>query len=79
MQESVILSRVLLTHFGTLPRTPPSWILKNVNSFCKNEAILTKFEQHTQGHQHLSIAMGKYANFPKSKMAAAAILDFDKC
>ena len=28
-------------------RPPPSWILKNVNSFRKDEAILTKFQWHT--------------------------------
>jgi len=58
-------------------RRPPSWISKNINSFRKNEAILTKFQQHIPGtslYRSPRVDMGIF----KSKMAAAAILNFEK-
>jgi len=107
-------------------RRPPSWISKNINSFRKNEAITTKFQQSTPSINlyrtprvdmrifqnprwrrppsfiskninssarmkrfppninSINLALtfiepqGRYAYFPKSKMAAAAILNFEK-
>ena len=43
--------REQICKFFTNPRwrRPPSWILKNVNSFCKDKAILTKFQRSTLG------------------------------